>query len=718
MIMLKTGMILTSVLICAFSLAEGAGPIAVRAPDQEVSDARRRHQQLPLPVGEALVMAEMAREIGDFRAEAEFLERAIASPVYGELARVKLAETLVETDAERAVELVLPTLQLAGTNELRKSAVNIARLSVLGGISADLQDSLEQAARKLPRSNRRTIDAVSADPEGAAGRSALGQLLERDQSDLAALYSARRLQTLKDLSRRERWLVARCLYRHALFREAAPILEDLAASGSKDVPSSDVNFMRGRCGFRLDQWAEAELWYLRALKLAPSRTRKAEIQVHLARTRELAGNLEGATEMARQAVVTTTSDDRRLFLVRLRLRQGRRDLAEVGIVNIRKASAKARGWLLMGLDDLAAGRTENALSMLDKVRARPWRGPARVVAAGELVRIGRVSDAIVLLERAADELNPFWGEQARRIMATLPSQVLAEWRMRQEASVEAAGAVVGHSLRRWAVLEIDTDALDDIQKRIAAIRGVSPVTAEPAVGGLAGDLRSIGLHRIAVRWDPREFPVASPEEGLWSAHQFLVGGSPWLAIRTTDAVWRKWGADVPVRGYPDDLMETLYPLPGLREVRTAAEAGGIAWEIVAGVAREESRWNPEVLSRVGARGLMQLMPLTAEAVAGRLGVPAPSPEQLFQPQWSLKLGASELGRLSQSFDNFNPAAVAAYNAGEAQSRLWLEQCGAGCTESRFVLTITFEATRGYTGDVMASAEIYSRLQPQSSESHQ
>jgi soluble lytic murein transglycosylase len=116
-----------------------------------------------------------------------------------------------------------------------------------------------------------------------------------------------------------------------------------------------------------------------------------------------------------------------------------------------------------------------------------------------------------------------------------------------------------------------------------------------------------------------------------------------------------------------------------------------------------------VLSRVGARGLMQLMPLTATAVAARLGTVAPTPEQLFEPEWSLKLGAAELGRLTRSFDGFTPAAVAAYNAGEAQSRLWIEQCGDNCNEARFVLTITFGVTRGYTEDVLASAETYRRL---------
>ena len=100
---------------------------------------------------------------------------------------------------------------------------------------------------------------------------------------------------------------------------------------------------------------------------------------------------------------------------------------------------------------------------------------------------------------------------------------------------------------------------------------------------------------------------------------------------------------------------------------------------------------------------------SAVTVAAKIGKASPTPEQLFQPEWSLELGAAELGRLSRSFEGFSAGAVAAYNAGEAQSSLWIEQCGPGCDEGRFVLTITFDATRRYTGDVLASAEVYRRL---------
>lgn len=702
-------MVFVGLLVGSLAVAEGGGRVAGRSPEQSVFEARPRNQQLPFPHGEAMVLAAGALSIGAREAGIAFLERAVECPVYGEVARVELAEALVDSDAERAAGLVLPSLATAGSVQLREAAARVVRKSLLKELSVDLQLSVERAAGRLPRSSRRAIEAVAADPETETGRQTLRRLLERDQGDLAALDAARRLQMLSDLSRREQWLVARCLYHHALYQEAVPALEIVAGSALKDIPLSDVAFLRGRCAFRLDRWAEAENWYHRALTTAPSGTRKAEIEVHLARTRELAGDLEGAVEMARQAVVTKKSDDRRLLLIRLRLLQGRRDLATLGLGNVRTASAKARGRVLMALNDLAMGKTEAALATLRLVQVRPWRGPARVVAAGELARAGRPEDAIGMLESAVKDLDAFWGGQARRVMALLTPEVIAGWRARQEAMVEEEGIGAGSALSRWAMLEFDPDAVADIRPHVVRARSIGLIDGAPRVEGLAGDLRAIGLDREAVRWDPSAFPVKQPEEGLWTAHQFLAGGSPWLAIRTADAVWRSWGADVPVHAHPEALAEAYYPAPRLDEVMKAAEAGGIDWAIVAGVAREESRWNPRVLSRVGARGLMQLMPLTAAKVAAGLGKAAPTPEQLFEPERSLNLGAAELGRLNRSFEGFSAGAVAAYNAGEAQSRLWFDQCGPGCDESRFVLTITFEATRHYTGDVLASADAYRRL---------
>jgi soluble lytic murein transglycosylase len=106
---------------------------------------------------------------------------------------------------------------------------------------------------------------------------------------------------------------------------------------------------------------------------------------------------------------------------------------------------------------------------------------------------------------------------------------------------------------------------------------------------------------------------------------------------------------------------------------------------------------------------MQLMPATAIDVAARLQKPQPAADELFDPVLSLELGAAETRRLMDAFGGLWAPAIAAYNAGEAQAQLWLDQCGDGCSEARYVANITFTATRSYTRHVLAAATVYTEL---------
>jgi soluble lytic murein transglycosylase len=106
---------------------------------------------------------------------------------------------------------------------------------------------------------------------------------------------------------------------------------------------------------------------------------------------------------------------------------------------------------------------------------------------------------------------------------------------------------------------------------------------------------------------------------------------------------------------------------------------------------------------------MQLMPITAAEVASRAGRAPLDDEQLFDPVVSLDLGANEIAHLLEAFvDRWAPA-IAAYNAGEAQARLWLDECGSGCSDELFVAHVTFTSTSHYTRDVLAGAAVYAEL---------
>jgi soluble lytic murein transglycosylase-like protein len=416
-------------------------------------------------------------------------------------------------------------------------------------------------------------------------------------------------------------------------------------------------------------------------------------------------------DAAIRAVRLKTTDQRRLFLARLRLRQGEPELAAKGISLVRSRASRSRGEMMLAADELRRGDGEAARAHLARVRGRAWSGAASVLAASLAVGGGRFEDGLATLDRAALSLDEFWTRQARQVVETVPDEVLAAWRQERRREVDQSeGRSRWRAYGRWASMEIDGTVRQRLRREIENefFPGWRDATPE-FPSGLAADLWALGLHHEAARWDPSGFPRGEAATSAWSAWKFVQYQAPWRAIRVADGAWRQAGSEVPTDVLPLDLQRALHPLPLAAMVRKVASDAGVDWSLLAAVAREESRWQNEALSAVGARGLVQLMPATAAAVADRIGVPRPSADELFEPRINLKLGGAELARLIEFFGGRVAPAVAAYNAGEEQAKLWLDQCGPGCSDALYLVTISFSATRGYTAHVLASAATYSEI---------
>ena len=160
-------------------------------------------------------------------------------------------------------------------------------------------------------------------------------------------------------------------------------------------------------------------------------------------------------------------------------------------------------------------------------------------------------------------------------------------------------------------------------------------------------------------------------------------------------------------GSPREFWEMFYPL-GWRDALTAA-AGRAAVDpfLVAAVVREESSFYPAARSRVGARGLMQLMPDTGRAVAQARQIPFPDPDVLDQPVTNLELGSTFFAGLLREFGDPRLAA-AAYNAGPTRVREWWAGRRSDDLEV-WVDQIPYNETRAFVKRVMLSYEEYRRI---------
>ena len=158
---------------------------------------------------------------------------------------------------------------------------------------------------------------------------------------------------------------------------------------------------------------------------------------------------------------------------------------------------------------------------------------------------------------------------------------------------------------------------------------------------------------------------------------------------------------------PREFWEMFYPL-GWRDALTAA-AGRASLDpfLVAAVVREESSFYPQARSRVGARGLMQLMPDTGRAVAQARQIPFPDAEVLDHPATNLEIGTIFLGGLLREFGDARRAA-AAYNAGPTRAREWWANRKTDDLEV-WVEQIPFNETRAFVKRVMLSWQEYQRV---------
>ncbi len=675
--------------------------------------AARRADQLPLNPTEAMIAATAARAIADREAERRFLEIAVlaADDKLRRLAEVQLAELVGADEPERAVALALPAFGRENPWQVRALAAEVSRSAVTIGIEPAQRTALERSLRKLTGSLRRKLELALAVSESQTGRHRLERLLAASTRDLVALEAAGALGAFDQPSSKEQWRIAQTLYRHAMYDSAAPILEHLTEVRDGSVPRGEAAFLRGRCAFRRDRWQESIEWYQKALRWERSVEKQAEIEVHIGRCYELEGDLDTAVDAAVRAVHLKTTDDRRLFLARLRLRRGEPDLAEQGLNRLRSHTDRARGEVMLAVDALRRGDGIDAQRRLEKVNRSPWAIPAAVLSAELAAKNGDADAAIELLDRVKGPVDDFWVNQARLVMGGLPQSQIETWRLRREQDVKDADkGSLWRVLGRWAVLEPDPGELRLLRGMVeAAFASFGSATDHAFPPGLAAELWTIGLEREAARWDPDGWPRSHAVASAWTASQMLEHGFPWRSTRVADGAWRQAGSEVPTSVLPRDLRRALYPLPEPVLVREAALKGGLHWSLLAGVAREESRWDPRALSAAGARGLVQLMPSTAVAVAANSGLPRPSADDLFDPSLNLRLGATELGRLIETFGGRWAPAVAAYNAGEVQARLWLDQCGSECTSALYLQNISFASTRAYTAGVLSAAVSYSEL---------
>jgi len=229
----------------------------------------------------------------------------------------------------------------------------------------------------------------------------------------------------------------------------------------------------------------------------------------------------------------------------------------------------------------------------------------------------------------------------------------------------------------------------------------------------AGFARGLALLRLGLGAEARrEFDALGlldgrSQEDLWlAAVLFERAGLP---QRSHDIPRRRIAEfqDVaPVAGR-SQYWRVAYPQPYLRELRAAVQAEGLPEALLYGIMREESGFNPTVVSYAQAIGLTQLLLKTAQHTARGLKGLKVSRAALMQPALNLRLGARYLAGLLRRLGH--PAlAVAGYNAGGSAAARW-RKAWPQRSPDELVESIPYEQTRNYTKRVIEAFGRYEFL---------
>ncbi|MGI3463062.1 murein transglycosylase [Providencia stuartii] len=180
-----------------------------------------------------------------------------------------------------------------------------------------------------------------------------------------------------------------------------------------------------------------------------------------------------------------------------------------------------------------------------------------------------------------------------------------------------------------------------------------------------------------------------------------------LARYAFDNNWADLSVQATIQAKLWNHLEERFPLAWEKEFEHYTKGKTISKSYAMAIARQESAWNPQAKSPVGATGLMQLMPATAKHTVQKQGIDGyVNTSQLVNPVKNIEIGTAYLDDVYQQFSNNRILSSAAYNAGPSRVTRWLGNSSGRLDAVAFVESIPFSETRGYVKNVLSYDVFY------------
>lgn len=416
------------------------------------------------------------------------------------------------------------------------------------------------------------------------------------------------------------------------------------------------------------------------------------------------------------------------------------------------------------LNDLDALRTANDLG---GTRVNGGTNPNEIIFLRALCleNLGRMNEAVVAYLSLPDGRNEYYGGRATarlRLLATDPraQQIikarLAALRQDAQQALDAGQPEIvrraAHSALRLSTdSNINNDLAGAIRRAYAALPAYNKVStakllstgrseiltneASPAATAsthqtLSDELLFLGLadegapELAAARSEMSSSSTSSaalkPQSSLSismpalndAAYTLAVlfnrGDHADQAIRYAEPVWKNVPADYLLELAPREMLELLYPAPYRDALLEYAPPRNVDPRFILSIARQESRFRPEVKSVAAARGLLQFISSTANETAAQLGKQDFPQDDLYNPRIAILFGSQYMGNLFKLFPSMPQAVAASYNSGEDNVARWVARARSNDPD-RYVAEIGLAQTKDYVYKVLANFRVYQTL---------
>ncbi len=264
------------------------------------------------------------------------------------------------------------------------------------------------------------------------------------------------------------------------------------------------------------------------------------------------------------------------------------------------------------------------------------------------------------------------------------------------------------------------------RKRLAALGNLQPAVEPgldrfkaPAVPQLEDSFPDDNEHlakaRVLANAGLNEYVAqeiaADPDSDSWSAlaeaQIFATYGEDFRAMRALKRAL-PYAATASIDAIPLVYWRILFPEPYWETIKAESAKNNLNPYLVASLIRQESEFNPSVISYANAYGLMQLLPSVARAMARQEGISHFQTFQLLNPETNIRLGTRYLRQMLDKFGGVPEYALAAYNAGDNRVEDW-QAAGPYQGMDEFVESIPFTQTREYVQAILRNIETYQAI---------